>query len=178
MSSPEFSYGGLLSGALLEVALALGEPVLFRGPKDALLAVQARTRLYRGVAAALSTHAVGPGRSARRVGQIRSVAERERTLLTQLQLDLAESAKGTLRVLDLDPARLRGEAGQFSARLERAVDAARLAWDVLSTHLGPDLLPLTPSLLHDAPSAAVGPPVSSGRQNGHPAGHVGGQACP
>ena len=135
------TYGGLMRAAVAELCAALQEPVAAAGAGDAMQLAQSRTRLYRGLALAVNTFSVGP-RPAPTVGTVRSLAARERALVGQLQFDLAFSAETTRYLLNVDSPRRRAESGT-SRRLARGIEAARLAWDLLATHLDADRIPQT-----------------------------------
>jgi len=144
MTTPRATYGQFIDDATLRLAHALTEPINLAAPRDVLTLLQARTRLYRSLAGAITTHTFGENNGAAATA-IRSLQDRERALVAQLHTDLTTTANATKATLGLDPATASGPAPAGTAdHLRRAADAAGVAFDLLATHLDSDRLPRTP----------------------------------
>lgn len=133
MTTPQpLTYTALMSEALLELSRAsLSGAVRFDRPDDAVIAAQARTRIYR--VAARSTQLSRTGLGTANTGPSARLTDREAAAARRLQNDLALSVDRTSAILEVPTA--PGDDNSIAGLFQRAATAAERAWNLLATEL-------------------------------------------
>lgn len=126
------TYGQLMDAAMRHLAAAATQPVEL-DVRQAVEVAQARARLYAAASAVLEVYAVTPLKAGgRSLGAFVSVNGRQRSVVDSLDEELTASVRATRRVLDVDPTGLPSSPAPYAESVGRAVESARLAWEVLA----------------------------------------------